>query len=250
MLRGDDNECYNLSMPTNPDESATNEAVSLTRPDIHAGEITHHIEHIKHEFEEGFDFLKKYPKSVSVFGSSMASPDSANYLKAVELTGRIASELQYAIVTGGGPGIMEAANKGAYQAGGASLGLNVSIPHERTTNAYVTHAIKFSYFFSRKTMLQFAAEAYVFFPGGYGTFDELFSALTLVQTGKFPRVPIILFDSSFWKPLRAFLLSEMCKKNHSIEEADLGLFEITDSIDRVLEIITRAQVSEWWRTIN
>jgi uncharacterized protein (TIGR00730 family) len=224
--------------------------VPISRLDIHAGEIANHIQHITHEFGDGFEFLKKYPKSVSIFGSSVASPASKNYPIAVELGGRIASELKYAVITGGGSGIMEAANKGAYEAGGASLGLNVSIPHERITNAYVTHSIKFSYFFSRKAMLMFAAECYVFFPGGFGTFDELFGVLTLIQTGKIPRVPVVLLDSVYWNPWKKFLHDHMFRDYQAIDEKDLSLFEITDSLDRAVELIKKAPLSEWWRNVN
>ena len=223
---------------------------SFSKSDIHAGEVVAHLEHINREFSDGFEFLKKYPKSVSIFGSSQAKPDGDVYKKTEELAGRISRELGYAVITGGGPGIMEAANKGAYEAGGVSLGLNVSLPHERSTNAYATQAIKFSYFFSRKTMLVFAAEAYIFFPGGYGTFDELFNVLTLIQTGKIPRVPVVLFDSKYWNPLRDFMLEHTCKKYGAISESDLGYFEITDSLDRAIEIIKKAPISEWWRNIN
>lgn len=222
----------------------------FSRPDVHGNEIDTHIEHIGREFRDGFEFLRKYPKTVSIFGSSVTSPDEPVYRKAEELSARIYRELKYAILTGGGPGIMEAANKGAYDAGGISLGLNISLPHERTTNAYVTHAIKFSYFFSRKTMLMFAAEAYVFFPGGYGTFDELFSLLTLIQTDKIPRVPVILFDSGYWNAWKSFLVDHMLKDYHAIDEKDLSIFEITDSPDRVIEIIRSAPVTEWWSNIN
>ncbi|MDE1941134.1 MAG: TIGR00730 family Rossman fold protein, partial [Patescibacteria group bacterium] len=219
--------------------------MSISKTDIHSGEINTHLERINHEFADGFEFLKKYPKSVTVFGSSVAAPDQEDYSAAEQLAGRVVTELGYAVLTGGGPGIMEAANKGAYQAGGVSLGLNVSIPRERITNAYVTHAIKFAYFFSRKVMLSFAAEAYIFFPGGYGTFDELFSLLCLIQTGKIPHVPVILYDSKFWKPLKSFLGEDMFKGYGTIEEKDLDIFEITDSIDRALEIIKKAPVSEF-----
>ena len=222
----------------------------LVRSDIHAEETKTHLERINREFSEGFDFLAKYPKSVTVFGSSLAPRDGAAYAKAYDLGGRVARELKYAVVTGGGPGTMEAANKGAYDAGGISLGLNISLPHEHTTNAYVTHSLKFAYFFSRKTMLAFAAEAYVFFPGGFGTFDELFSVLTLIQTGKIPHVPIILVDSKYWGPIKDFIEKEMLKEYGAIEARDLKLFEITDSIDHVMEIIKKAPVSEWWRNIN
>jgi len=222
----------------------------LIRSDIHAREVENHLERIHREFADGFDFLSKYPKSVSIFGSSLAADDTPHYQKAYELGKLIVSDLKYAVITGGGPGIMEAANKGAYEAGGPSLGLNISLPHEHSTNAYVTHSIKFAYFFSRKTMLSFAAEAYVFFPGGFGTFDELFGILTLIQTGKIPHVPIILIDSHFWNPVRGLLEKTMLDAYKTIEKRDLNLFEITDSVDRAIEIIKEAPVSEWWRNIN
>jgi hypothetical protein len=222
----------------------------LIRADIHAKETETHLERIHREFADGFEFLAKYPRTVSIFGSSMSPRDSARYQAAEELGGKIVHELGYAVITGGGPGTMEAANKGAYDAGGPSLGLNVSLPHEHNTNAYVTHSIKFAYFFSRKTMLTFAAEAYVFFPGGFGTFDELFSILTLIQTGKIPRVPVVLFDSHYWSPLQDFMKTEMLKDYAAIDPRDLELFEITDSVDRIMEIIRKAPVSEWWRNIN
>jgi hypothetical protein len=222
----------------------------LARADIHAQDVKTHLERIGREFADGFDFLAKYPKSVTIFGSSLASRGDGDYKRALELGGRIARDLGYAVLTGGGPGTMEAANKGAYDAGGISLGLNISLPHEHTTNAYVTQSIKFAYFFSRKTMLSFAAEAYVFFPGGFGTFDELFSILTLIQTGKIPHVPVILINSSFWSPLKDYMEKEMLKSHAAIEARDLKIFEITDSIDRTIEIIKKAPVSEWWRTIK
>jgi uncharacterized protein (TIGR00730 family) len=222
----------------------------ISRHDIHENDIAGHLEHINAEFRDGFEFLKQYPKSVTIFGSASAKPEDEIYKKASELASRIVSKLKYTVVTGGGPGIMEAANKGAYENGGMSIGLNVSIPHERSTNPYVTHSIKFSYFFTRKTMLTFAAETYVFFPGGFGTFDELASILTLVQTGKIPRVPMVLFGSDFWNGFKQFLQIFMCDKYKTIEQKDLELFEITDSLDRALEIIEKAPLSDWWRNIN
>lgn len=216
----------------------------------HDADIEGHAEHIKNEFREGFEFMRRHPKSVTIFGSSQAKPEDEAYKNAAETGRRIATELKYAVVTGGGPGIMEAANKGAYEAGGVSLGLNVSLPHERSTNPYVTQAMKFSYFFSRKAMLMFACECYMFFPGGYGTFDELFNVLTLIQTGKIPRVPIVLFDSKYWDPLKDYLDEFTRAKYHAIDKADLKMFEITDSVDRAIEIAKSASVSEWWRSIN
>ncbi len=242
-----------MSTPT-PVPNAGNEpflADYLSRHDIHRADIDRHLERIQREFRDGFEFLRQYPKSVTVFGSSMAKNTDPSYLKAEELGGRIVRELGYAVVTGGGPGIMEAANKGAYDAGGVSLGLNISLPHERVTNAYATHALKFSYFFSRKTMLIFAAEAFVFFPGGFGTFDELFDVLTLIQTDKIPRVPILCYDSRYWNKFVDFLKKDMRDPAYdTIDARDLGLIEVTDSLDRIIEVVKKAPVSEWWRNIN
>ena len=222
----------------------------LVRAEIHAKEVETHLERINREFKDGFEFLSKYPKSVTIFGSSLAHKDTAHYAKAYDLGKAIATDLKYAVLTGGGPGIMEAANKGAYDAGGVSLGLNISLPHERSVNPYVTHSIKFAYFFSRKTMLSFAAEAYVYFPGGFGTFDELFSVLTLIQTGKIPHVPVILMESHFWNPVKSMIEKAMLDGYNTIEERDLKLFHITDSVEEALDIIKKAPVSEWWRNIN
>ncbi|MFA6459383.1 MAG: TIGR00730 family Rossman fold protein [Candidatus Paceibacterota bacterium] len=222
----------------------------ITTKDIRDDGIKEHLVHINSEFADGFEFLKKYPRSVSIFGSARTKPGEENYEYAEELGKKIATDLNYAVITGGGPGIMEAANKGAYEAHGVSLGLNVSLPHEWMTNAYVTHSIKFSYFFVRKTMLTFAAEAYVFFPGGFGTFDELCGILTLIQTEKIPHVPIILFNSKFWDPYKKFLEVYLLDMDHAISTVDMKLFEITDSADRAIEIIRKASVSDWWRNIN
>ena len=238
-------------MPTSADPDNSFLSDYFSRHDLHRGDIDKHLERIQREFRDGFEFLRTYPKSVTIFGSSMAKPSDSSYQKAEEFSGRIVRELSYAVVTGGGPGIMEAANKGAYDAGGISLGLNISLPHERVTNAYATHALKFSYFFSRKTMLTFAAEAFIFFPGGFGTFDELFSILTLIQTDKIPRVPVIMYDSRYWNKFADFLKKDMRDPNYdTIDARDLNLFEITDSLDRIVEIVKKAPVSEWWRNIN
>ncbi len=222
----------------------------FSRSDIHEGQIAEHLGRINHEFHEGFEFIKKYPKSVTIFGSSMLPVDSEPYKKALELGARIAKDLNYAVVTGGGPGIMEAANRGAFDVKGKSVGLNISLPHEHEANKFLTDHIKFSYFFSRKTLMVFAAEAYVFFPGGFGTFDELFGVLTLIQTGKIPRVPIVLFDSSFWDPVMATLTVVMQDKFKTIDDNDLKLMEVTDSIDEAMSVISKAPVSEWWRIIS
>ena len=222
----------------------------FSRKDIHSGNIQEHLRRINHEFTDGFAFLKQYPRSVTVFGSSLIKSDNQNYRLAEEFGRRVVQKLSYAIITGGGSGIMEAANKGAYEAGGISIGLNISLPHEHSINPFVTHSLKFSYFFSRKVIMTFAAEAYVFFPGGYGTFDELFNILMLIQTGKMPRVPVVLFDSIFWKAFLVFAKETMCEKYHTIDSSNLDLFHITDSLEETIDMVGVAPVSEWWRGIN
>lgn len=236
---------------SNKDKTQTEgEVVGIPNLRSHEKAIEEHLKRIEQEFRAGFEFLEKYPRSITIFGSSMASPDSIYYQHAYEVTKKITSELKYAIVTGGGPGIMEAAAKGATEAGGQSLGLRINLVREKTKNEFTSDGLNFTYFFARKTMLAFAAEAYIFFPGGFGTFDELFSILTLIQTNKIPRVPIILYESSFWEPLREFMKRNMTGERRTLNDSDFGLFEITDDADRIIEIIRKSPVSEWWRHIN
>ena len=219
----------------------------LSAKKIHKN-IDEHIKEIVKEFQVGFKHLEKYPKSVTIFGSSHSTPHSPHFREAQELAYRIVKELGYSIITGGGPGIMAAANLGAQEAGGDSLGFNIDLPHEQHINPYTNSSIHFKYFFIRKTMLTFSAEAYVFLPGGFGTFDELFSILTLIQTNKIPRVPIILLGGDFWNTFKSFMISNMLEKHHSIDNSDLELFTITDSVDKTMEIIKNAPVSNWWDT--
>ncbi len=227
--------------PPNPDD---------LRKHIHEKAIEGHLDRIQREFRRGFEILQRYPRSVTIFGSSMARPENPWYQRAVELSGRIVKETGYAVVTGGGPGIMEAASRGATEAGGKAVGLRIDLLREKTANPYATDGMDFTYFFARKTMLTFAAEAFVFFPGGFGTMDELFSILTLIQTCKIPRVPVVMFDSRFWAPFRKFLEDIELKEYHVIDAWDPDIFEITDSIDRCVEIVKKAPVSDWWKNIN
>lgn len=212
--------------------------------------IDGHITDITKEFRNGFEFLKKFPKSVTFFGSARLTQASSHYDDARRLASKIVTELGYSVITGGGPGIMEAANLGAKEANGNSIGLNIVIPHEQHTNPHTNNNITFDYFFTRKTMLNFAAEAYVFFPGGCGTFDELFGVLTLIQTKKIPAVPIVLFGKDFWNPLKDFLQKNMVDQHHTIDSDDLNLFTITDSVDTSIKIIKGAPVSTWWKIID
>jgi uncharacterized protein (TIGR00730 family) len=234
----------------NKKPNGKNDPGELTRRAIHERAIEEHLDRIQREFWRGFEFLQKYPRSVTIFGSSMAVRGSERYVHAYELAKRIVKDTGYVVANGGGPGIMEASSKGAAEGGGIAIGLRINLLRERTANPYTADGVDFTYFFTRKTMMAFAAEAYVFFPGGYGTFDELFNIMTLIQTDKVPRVPIILFESSFWNPLKEFIAKNMLGAERTIDQLDMGLFEITDSIDRVIEIVRKAPVSDWWRNIN
>lgn len=198
--------------------------------------IENRIDHIKDEFTQGFDFLKTCEHSVSFFGSARTKEDEPDYKKARSLGKRIAEELDYAVVTGGGPGIMEAGNRGAYEAGGKSIGLTIILPEEQTTNPYLTSHLGFHYFFARKVCLTYAAEAYVYFPGGFGTLDEFFEILTLVQTNKIEKVPIILVGKEYWNGFDE-LIKEKLAEGQKINKSDLELYTITDDEDEIIEII-------------
>ena len=201
---------------------------------------------IAKEFHDGFRFIEKYPRSVTIFGSARALPESLHSQTAEVLASRIVKEIGYSVVTGGGPGIMCAANKGAFGAAGQSVGLSIDLLYEQKVNEFVTDGIHFNYFFARKVMLTFSAEAYVFFPGGFGTFDELFGILTLIQNNKIPRVPIILMGKDFWGPLQEFIHISMYENHATVSKADMTLYKITDKIDEALDIIKKAPLSEWW----
>ena len=212
--------------------------------------IDAHVTEIAREFKQGFEFLKKYQKSVTIFGSARLTEKSSHYNDAVTLGSKIVEETHYTVLTGGGGGIMEAANKGAFMAKGNSIGLNIILPHEQMLNPNVTDSIHFNYFFARKALMTFSSECYVFFPGGFGTFDELFGILTLIQTKKIPQVPIILFGKDFWTPAKEFIISHMLNHHHTINKEDLDLFVITDSFDHAIKIIKNAKVSDWWTIMD
>lgn len=213
---------------------------TLTKKEMHAA-AHERVSLIAREFKEGFSFLEDLPRSVTFFGGVNITEENPFYKKAESLAFRIAKELNYAIVTGGGPGIMEGANKGAFEAGGQSAGLTIQLPREQIVNPYLNRHLDFYYFFSRKVCLSFAAEAYLFFPGGFGTLDEFFEVLTLVQTKKIEKVPIILVGHEFWDGVYDLMKKELLARS-TIEEADLKLFTITDSDDEILEIIKTAPV--------
>jgi uncharacterized protein (TIGR00730 family) len=199
---------------------------------------------IQAEFVEGFDTLAGLSPAVSIFGSARTPSDDPVYQAAVE-TSRLLAEAGLVIITGGGPGIMEAGNKGAKLGGGMSVGLNIELPFEQGNNPYVETPVNHRYFFVRKTMFVKYSQAFVIFPGGFGTLDELFESLTLIQTGKISNFPVVLFGSSYWAGLLDWLRDTMLAGGR-IAEADLDLLQVTDSPEQVRDLVIQAMVEGGW----
>jgi uncharacterized protein (TIGR00730 family) len=193
---------------------------------------------IQAEFVEGFGLLSELPSAVSVFGSARTRQDDPEYAIGEKL-GAALARAGYAVITGGGPGIMEAVNKGCCEAGGISVGLGIELPFEQRINDWVDVGLNFRYFFARKTMFVKYAQAFVVLPGGFGTMDELFEALTLVQTGKVTSFPVVLFGIDYWRGLVDWLRSTMLA-NHKVNEVDLDLITLTDDVDEAVRTIVGA----------
>ncbi len=193
------------------------------------------------EFIEGFEFLSKLHNEVTFFGSARASKNS-RYYKAAEELGGMCAKAGLTVITGGGPGLMEAGNKGAYNGGGESIGLDIELPTEQRRNDYVTRAIGFHYFFTRKVMLSASAQAYVFFPGGFGTLDEATEMVALIQTGKTPReVPCIFYGKAFWKPFFDWVNKTLFEENGFVGKDDLKLIRIVDTAKEAFDIIKQTR---------
>lgn len=188
------------------------------------------------EFIEGFDIIRRYGLAVSIFGSSRATLGDDSYKNAEEL-GRRLSQRGFAVVTGGSSGIMQAANKGAFEAGGASVGLNIDLPDAQTYNPYLTEKFVFDHFFVRKVMLTYASEVYVYFPGGFGTLDEFFEIVTLIQTKKIRKIPIVLFGKDYWEPLLSFIEKTVYTDHAAINKEDMEFYIVVDSVDEAYEYI-------------
>jgi uncharacterized protein (TIGR00730 family) len=193
------------------------------------------------EFVEGFDTLADLPPAVSVFGSARSKPDSPECELAADL-GAALAEAGYAVITGGGPGVMEAANRGATEAGGMSVGLGIELPFEQGLNDWVDVGIDFRYFFVRKTMFVKYAQAFVVLPGGFGTLDELFEAVTLVQTKKVTRFPVILMGTAYWSGLIDWVRTTLLADG-KVNAADLDLIQITDDVDEAIQIIVNSDAA-------
>ncbi len=195
---------------------------------------------IQSEFVEGFGLLSEVGQSVSVFGSARVKPESANYVLGETIGTRLA-EHGYTVITGGGPGVMEAANKGAQLAGGTSIGLGIELPFEQALNDHIDVGVTFRYFFVRKTMFVKYSQAFVVLPGGFGTMDELFEAITLVQTGKVTRFPVVLVGSQFWSGLIDWIHNALVEEG-TISPEDPGLVRLTDDPEEVVDIIQKAHI--------
>jgi uncharacterized protein (TIGR00730 family) len=187
------------------------------------------------EFVQGFEDLAHITNGVAVFGSARTPADHPEY-KAAQETGALLARAGYSVITGGGPGIMEAANRGALEAGGTSVGCNIELPHEQRSNSYLTLSLKFKYFFVRKMMFVKYSDAFIIFPGGFGTLDELFEALTLIQTHKIHNFPVVLFGSVYWKEMLDWLRGAMLADGKIVEE-DFRRLHVTDSPAEVVKIV-------------
>jgi len=211
----------------------------MTRNKLLKNDFTHEdtwrIFRIMSEFVEGFEVLSKLEKAVSIFGASRAKRGSKYYKLAEEVAYLLAKE-DFAIITGSGPGLMEAANKGAKRAGGRSIGLNIQIPLEQKSNRYVDTLIDFHYFFVRKVMFVKYAKAFVIMPGGYGTLDEFTEAINLIQTLRIPRFPVVLFGRQYWKGMLEWFENTVLKEGH-ISRPDLAVFTLVDSPRDVVKVI-------------
>jgi uncharacterized protein (TIGR00730 family) len=191
------------------------------------------------EFVEGFELLRRYGCAVTMFGSARFKPNDPYYKAAEALAAKLAKK-NFTVITGGGGGIMEGANVGAFKVGGKSVGLNIVLPFEQKLNPYTTESLTFDFFFSRKVMLAFASEVYVYFPGGFGTMDEFFELLTLIQTKKIERIPIVLYGRDFWEPMIAFFKTKMMKEYKTVSPEDLDLFVLVDDVEEAYKYIVKA----------
>src|SRR5687767_9612837 len=236
--KGDEETIYR-----EPVERTTQDEQLLESP--RADEFTHtdpwRVFRIMGEFVEGFDELATLNRGISIFGSARSKPDDPDY-KAAEETAALLVAEGFAVITGGGPGVMEAANKGAFEAGGLSVGCNIELPFEQRPNAYQTKSLTFKYFFVRKMMFVKYSLGFIIFPGGFGTFDELFEALTLIQTKKIRNFPVVLVGSSYWQGLIDWFRQAVLAEG-KISEIDMRIFHVVDSPQEVLEIVNQSQNS-------
>ncbi|HEY1085480.1 MAG TPA: TIGR00730 family Rossman fold protein [Candidatus Saccharimonadales bacterium] len=217
-----------------PKPEETDQPICIPR-DIVLQAAMMRLGNIDDEVQDGYNIIRKYHKTVTIFGSARTPIDNPDYQKAREVAARLA-QANYTVITGGGHGIMAAANQGAKEAGGNSLGFNIALPHEQTLNPYTTESYAFKHFAPRKIVMTLYADAYIYFPGGFGTFDELTEILTLIQTGKTNKAPIILVGTKFWEAFDQLARNALLDSK-SISADDLNLYTITDSTEEVIQIV-------------
>lgn len=228
-----DNQNTNTTTPTiNPSREADIQAKKQERAE--------QLARFSKDLEYGLETISRYENAVTVFGSARFKEDHPDYIKARELGGLLAQN-GHTVITGGSRGIMEAANRGAFENGGQSVGLNIELPHEQAENPYTTDSRSFRYFFPRKVMLAYSSRVFAVFPGGFGTLDELFEVLTLIQTGKMPAAPVVLIGTEFWKPLDDYIKAAFRDSKQTIDADDTDLYVITDDLGEVVNIANQAR---------
>lgn len=215
---------------------APHEEKDRKSPAVSLNEITWRIFRIMAEFVEGFQFLSEFKREVTIFGSAR-TPENDHWYEEARKLGRMLGECGFTVITGGGPGVMEAANRGAFEAGGQSVGLNIQLPREQRANPYITRGRGFHYFFTRKVMLAASAQAYVFFPGGFGTLDEFFEMVVLIQTGKAQKIPVVCVGRDFWEPLMKYVDAVMVKKFQTVTRSETENYTVVDSAKEAFKII-------------
>ena len=244
-----DDDLRDFTGPVTEDEKLLQAPVADRRaPGDFTRTDTWRVMRIMGEFIEGFDNLAKVERGVSIFGSARTAPDDPQYLAAEE-TARLLAEAGFSIITGAGPGIMEAANKGAKEGGGRSIGCNIELPFEQGANPYVDTLVNFRYFFVRKTMFIKYSSAFIIFPGGFGTLDEAFEALTLIQTGKIYQFPVILFGRHYWAGLIRWLQTRVLTER-KISPGDLDLMLLTDDPHEAANAVIQAYAASQGQTVN
>ena len=234
-----------MAQQRNKNGSALQRSAGLSTD--HLSNDSWRIFRIMAEFVEGFEVMANVGTAVSVFGSARTKPDDPYYQQAEE-TGRLLTKEGLAVITGGGPGIMEAANKGAFEAGGRSIGLNITLPQEQEANRYQTTSLDFHYFYARKVMFVKYASAFICFPGGYGTLDEFFEVLTLVQTLKVEPYPIVLYGTGYWSGMVDWLKAQLMPK--FIDPEDVDIFKIVDTPKDAVRLVKQGIRKPWWRPID
>lgn len=211
---------------------------SEIKPVRKMSDLSWRIFRIMGEFVQGFQFLSNFNNEVTVFGSARLAPGTKWY-KEAEIFGGLCAKAGLAVITGGGPGIMEAANKGTFEAGGESVGINIQLPTEQRINPYVQKSMAFHYFFTRKVMLAASAQAYIYFPGGFGTADEFFEIITLIQTNKMARIPIVCVGNEFWHPV--LHLMNLMVEMKTINPEDKKLFKVVNSAKEAFELVKNSK---------